>query len=612
MKHFPPILKKLKKTALLTAAIAAILSGLAADALSAAGLSKPPTDFTTRENAKYKTSPLDYADTRDAERVGRGFIARVAEGEAEPLLIVKSDGTVVWDMSRYDYIDGDISKPDAFPDTVNPSLWRQAILNAHYGLYEVTSGDFGGEVRSIYQVRGYDVANISFVETKNGFLAVDVLLNQEAASAAVKLLYDRLPEEKRAKKIHTVVYTHSHTDHYGGIRGVLESGHAAADVAIVAPDGFMEAAISENVTVGPAMRRRANWMYGSPLWTLDIPKGRGQVNNGLALSTAAAGTNELTAPTTIVAKNGAMSFDGMTVEFLLAPETEAPSEMTMLFPEYRSICLAEICNQTQHNLLTPRGAQIRDAMAWSEALDRMKREWVDAGLADSAWGPHTWPRWGSAEVGEYIAKQSGLYRDIHDQTVALMNQGLDMKESAEAFALSPDLAKEWFNRGYYGATVHNVKAVYQKYLGWFDNNPAKLWALPDKISAELYAKYLPQGGSLLDAARAAYADGQYRWTVEVLDHVRLAPHAWDASTYAAATDLQADAFEQMAYAAESGIWRNYFLTGAWRNRDEAFRKFLEGGGDDGSGGGSGGCDAGLGALGIAVLALAYSLRRMRR
>jgi alkyl sulfatase BDS1-like metallo-beta-lactamase superfamily hydrolase len=214
-------------------------------------------------------------------------------------------------------------------------------------------------------------------------------------------------------------------------------------------------------------------------------------------------------------------------------------------------------------------------MAWSEALDVMKRKWVDSGLADSAWGPHTWPRWSREAVAEYVGKQSRLYRYIHDQTVFLMNKGYDMTEIAEIFTFPTELAKEWFNRGYYGATVFNVKAVYQKYLGWFDNNPASLWKLPGKISAALYAKYLPlSGGSLLDAAQLAYEDGQYRWVVEVLDHICLAPEAWGETVYNAASDLQADAFEQMAYAAESGIWRNYFLTGTWRNRDEEYRKLL--------------------------------------
>jgi alkyl sulfatase BDS1-like metallo-beta-lactamase superfamily hydrolase len=578
----------------------------------AAGSSKPPTEFTKRENAKYKGAPLDYSDTRDIGLIERGFIARVAKNATEPLLITKADGTVVWDMGRYSYISGDISKPEQFPDTVNPSLWRQAILNTHYGLYEIVSRDFGGEARSIYQVRGYDVANMSFIETPNGFIVVDALTNEEAAAAAVELLYDNLPENKKDKTIHTVIYTHSHTDHYGGIQGVLKSGKMRDGYEIAAPEGFWEAAVSENETVGPAMLSRAKWMYGQALWMIDIPDGRGQVNNGLAISTSF-GTNELKAPTQVIAGDGARQFDGTNVEFILTPDTEAPAEMVMLFTDYNSICLAEICNQTQHNILTPRGAQVRDTLAWSGTLDKMKREWVDTGRADSAWGPHNWPRWGKDAVGEYIDKQSRLYRFLHDQTVVLMNEGYDMKEIAERFELPPELAEEWFNRGYYGATVFNVKAVHQKYLGWFDNNPVSLWKLPDKISAEFYAKYLPQsGGNLVQAAQAAYADGNYRWVAEVLDHVCLAPGNWDQSVYNAALELQADAFEQMAYSAESGIWRNYFLTGAWRNRDEEFRKLIDDG-DDGGGntGGDGGCQTGLG-LGALLLIAALIFPRLKK
>ena len=555
--------------------MALLVGSFAVDAaLGASSGSKAPTRATIAENAKYRASPFDYTDARDAEWAGRGLIARVVRGGAEPLRIMKGD-SVVWDMNRYAYIEGDITVPSRFPDTVNPSLWRQAILNMNYGLYEVASRDLAGETLRIYQVRGYDLANMSFVETKNGFIAVDVTSYKESAAAAIALLYDYLPTEKQDKKIHTIIYTHSHIDHYGGVLGVLESDAAAETVEIVAPDGFMEATVSENVTAGGAMSGRSRWMYGALLWRVDIPQGRGQANNGLAIGSGA-GTSGLMPPTRIVAQNGSMSFDGTNVEFLLAPGTEAPAEMTMLFSDYRSLCLAEICNQTQHNILTPRGAEVRDTMAWSEALDTMVRRWVDAGRVDSAWGPHTWPRWGREAVAEYIGKQSRMYRYLHDQTVYLMNQGYDMMEIAEVFTFPADLAKEWFNRGYYGTTSFNVRAVYQKYLGWFDNNPATLWKLPAKTSAALYAKYLPQsGGSLVSAARSAYADGQYRWVVEVLDHVRLAPDAWGASAYAEAMEIQADAFEQMAYSAESGIWRNYFLTGAWRNRSEEIRKILE-------------------------------------
>jgi alkyl sulfatase BDS1-like metallo-beta-lactamase superfamily hydrolase len=559
-----------------SAALAVLLvCALAAFAAGSAGLfdSKPPTEATKRFNAEYKKAPLNYTDDHDADWARRGLIAR---GSGK---VTKEDGTVVWDMSRYSYISGDISKPGEFPDTVNPSLWRQAILNAEYGLYEVTSHDFGGDIRRIWQVRGYDLAHMTFVETQNGFIVVDVTSYRESAKAAVDLFYENLPQEKRGKKIHTIIYTHSHVDHYGGVLGVLEdsASHTEASVEIVAPDGFMDAAVSENVTAGGAMSQRARSMYGALLWhpALSIPEGRGQVNNGLAIGSGN-GTSGLMPPTTIIASDGSKTFDGTAVDFLLAPHTEAPAEMTMLFSDYRSLCLAEICNQTQHNILTPRGAEVRDTIAWSGALGKMKTRWIDAGLVDSAWGPHTWPRWGKADIAEYVGKQSRLYRYIHDQTVYLMNKGYDMEEIAEVFKLPEDLAKEWFNRGYYGDLRFNVKAVYQKYLGWFDGNAATLWKLPEKEAAALWAKYLPRsGGDLVQAARSAYSDGQYRWVAEVLENVRLAPDSWGSDKYDQAAALQADAFEQMAYGAESGIWRNFFLTAAWRNRDKTAAALLD-------------------------------------
>ncbi|MCL2011039.1 MAG: MBL fold metallo-hydrolase, partial [Synergistaceae bacterium] len=550
---------------------AALLWGFfvaAAAESGSASKSKSPTRHTMDTNAGY-IRELPFDDARDAEWAAKGFIADLPHGEERPLRIMKDDGTVIWDMGRYSYIDSnaDIRDTGKFPDTVNPSLWRNAILNNRYGLYEVASRNFGGETRSIYQVRGYDVANMSFVETQNGFIVVDVMMYRESAAVAVKLFYDHLPEDKKGKNIHTVIITHSHGDHFGGIDGVLESGKTSGSVTIVAPDNFFEEAQSENVLVGPAMLRRADSMYGHLLWEIDIPQGLGQVNNGLAIATADDGTARLPRPTLVITDNNLkQSFGGTAVEFIMAQNTESPAQMVMFFPDYNSICLAEICNQTQHNVLTPRGAQVRDTKAWNEALGKMKTAWVDNNRDTSelsAWGPHGWPRWGRDAVREYIDKQEGLYRELHDQTVRLMNEGLGMKDIAEVFEFPANLAKEWFNRGYYGATVHNVKAVYQKYLGWFDNNPAKLWELPGKASAELYAKYLRSGGSLLQAAQSAYADGQYRWVTEVLDHIRLVPSHGD---HDAALELQADAFEQMAYSAESGIWRNYFLTAAWRNR----------------------------------------------
>ncbi|MCL2010937.1 MAG: MBL fold metallo-hydrolase, partial [Synergistaceae bacterium] len=554
-------------TVLLSAAITALLWGFAVEARAA----NSPTQATIRENEKYMRAPLNYADTRDAVWADRGLIP--GSDRVTPR-ILKDDGTVIWDIGRFSFVRGDIGNPQSFPRTVNPSLWRNGILNNKHGLYEVTSKDFCGESRSIYQVRGFDVANMSFVETANGFIVVDVLMYRESAAAAVKLFYNHIPADKREKKIHTVIISHSHGDHFGGLDGVLDSGMTTPSVEIVVPENFVEAAMSENVTVGPAMLARADSMYGHYLWKYNIPSRQGKVNNGLAIDTPTGGTpiasgNLMITPMTIIKEDNKnnQDFDGTRVKFIMAQNTESPAQMVFFFPDFNSICLAEICNQTQHNVLTPRGAQVRDTVAWYGALNNMLA-WIgnDSSPELSAWGPHGWPRWGKDEVREYIEGQRDLYRELHDTTVTLMNQGHGMREAAELFEFPEHVAKQWFNRGYYGATVHNVKAVYQKYLGWFDNNPVNLWRLPGKASAELHAKYLPAGGGLLGAAELAYKDGHYRWVVEVLDHIRLAPEGWPASIRQAALILQADAFEQMAYSAESGIWRNYFLTGAWRNR----------------------------------------------
>ncbi|GHV47354.1 hypothetical protein FACS1894204_10650 [Synergistales bacterium] len=567
---------RMKRSRLLFAfALLAIVAfvGLSIGEAAVSATSKAATTATKRINAEYLSLP--FADASDAARAKRGLTVK---GDGK---VFKDDNSVVWDMGRYSYITGDITKPGNFPDTVNPSLWRQAILNAEYGLFVVTSRAVGGETHYIHQVRGYDLSNMTFIETANGFIVVDVMSYKESSAAAVKLFYDNLPADKKAKKIHTIIYTHSHIDHYGGVLGVLNSGYMDNNYKIVAPDGFMKATVSENVTAGAAMSQRARSMYGAALWSpqLNIPQGRGQVNNGLAIGSGN-GTSGLVPPdVTITTANNTYTTDGMTIKFIMAAHTEAPAEMVMLFEDYKSLCLAEICNQTQHNILTPRGAEVRDTIAWSDALDTMKTQWIDAGLVESAWGPHTWPRWGKDDIAAYVGKQSRMYRYIHDQTVYLMNKGYDMTEIAEVFKLPPDLAEEWFNRGYYGALSFNVKAVYQKYLGWFDSNAATLWKLPDKMSASFYAKYLPKsGGDLVKAAKLAYDDGEYRWTVEVLEKVRLASSDWfpgGGAGYDNALSLQADAFEQMGYTAESGIWRNYFLTAAWRNRNGTLAAALD-------------------------------------
>ncbi len=516
---------------------------------------KDATEFTKAINAEFLKPPLNYADTGDFDRVSRGLIATTDS------LILKSmtgNGRIVWNMDRFAFITGDTA-----PDSVNPSLWRQARLNNCHGLYEVTSADFGGETRYIWQVRGYDMANISFVEGNEGFILIDPLTTQETAGAAVDFFYANIPEAKRSKPITHIIHTHSHIDHYGGVRAVINSGRMAVYYEICAPEGFLEHAASENVLAGAAMGARARYMYGYL-----VPAGeRGYVDSGLGKANST-GMTSLIAPTMTISEDGITTLGGLAVDFLMAHGTEAPSEMCFYFPAYKALCVAEVANSCMHNLLTPRGAEIRDTIKWSKALDRMHIKWGQE--VDVAFGPHHWPRWGNDHINDYLTKQRDAYRYLHDQTLHLANKGYCPEVIANMIALPDSLRGEWFIRDYYGTVNFNVKAVFQKYLGWFDGNPVHLHPLPPREAANCYMQYIPaSGGNLLNAAQMAYADGKYRWVVEILEHVI---NAQPDNT--AAWELQADAYEQMGYQAESGVWRNFFLTAALRGRDVNVRNYL--------------------------------------
>lgn len=516
---------------------------------------KEATSFTKTLNAEFLKPPLNYAETSDFDRVSKGLVATT---NSLVLRSMAGNGRIVWNMDRFAFITGDTA-----PDSVNPSLWRQARLNNRHGLYEVIAADFGGEQRCIWQVRGYDLANITFVEGEEGFIVIDPLTSQETAKAAVEFFYTNIPEAKRSKPITNVIYTHSHADHYGGVRAVLNSGKMASQYEIWAPEGFLESAASENVLAGSAMAAHARYMYG-----ILLPAGeRSYVDVGLGKANSI-GTNSLVAPTKIISEDNATTMDGLTVEFMMANGTEAPAEMCFYFPAYKALCVAEVANACMHNLLTPRGAPVRDPIKWSEALDQMYRKWGNE--ADVTFGPHHWPRWGNADIQNYLTKQRDAYRYLNDQTLHLANKLYSPVEIAEMISLPDSLQGEWFIHGYYGTVVHNVKAVYQRYLGWFDGNPVHLNPLPPKQAAACYMTYIPAaGGDLLAAAQMAYADGKYRWVVEILEHV---VNAQPNNTVA--RELQADAYEQMGYQAESGVWRNFFLTAALSNRDVNARNFL--------------------------------------
>jgi alkyl sulfatase BDS1-like metallo-beta-lactamase superfamily hydrolase len=494
-----------------------------------------PKDATaaTRAANAAMLAVLPPEDRADFERARRGFIDTLPDARVE------ADGRVAWDLSPFAFEQA----PDC-PDTVNPSLWRQARLNLHHGLFKVTDG--------VYQVRGFDISNISFIEGETGFVVIDPLTTAEPAAAALALMR----KHRGDKPVSAVIYTHSHVDHYGGVLGVLSEGDIAAGARIIAPEGFLIEAVSENVLLGNVMNRRATYMYGALL-----PRGpRGHVDAGLGKAVSL-GQPSLVAPTESISATGTrLEIDGVEVLFQVTPGTEAPAEMNFFFPKLGALCMAENCTCHLHNLYTPRGAQVRDAKAWSFYID----EAIDlfAGDTQALFASHHWPRWGSDDARAFLTIQRDLYKYVHDQTLRMANHGLTPKEIAEELALPPTLAAQWHTRGYYGTLNHNAKAVYQRYLGWFDGNPANLHPLPPTEAAARYVELAGGPEALLAKATIAFAAGDYRWVAEVVNHLVFAD-----PTNTEARELQADALEQMGYQAESGPWRAFYLTGAQELRN---------------------------------------------
>lgn len=523
--------------------VVAMLAMLGADAAQAQqapeaspARQKPASEQTLQRN-KAMAAGLPFSDQRDFEEAKRGFIAALENTE-----IQGKTAAVAFSRKSYDFIDASA----AAPDTVNPSLWRQAQLNNLHGLFEVKPG--------IYQVRGYDIANMTFVETPNGYIVIDTLLIAEAAKAGLELLYKHRPR----KPVLAVVYTHPHIDHFGGVRGVIDEADVnAGKVRVIAPLHFMEHAVSENVLLGTAMTRRAEYQFG-----IGLTRGpQGQVDTGLGKSVSAGGTYSLIAPTDLIERTGqTLTIDGVTMEFQMTPETEAPAEMNILFPDLRALCLAENVTGTMHNLYTLRGALVRDGRAWAYYIDEAMR--LFQGRADVAFTSHHWPRWGEARIADVMEKTRDLYKFIHDQSVRLANQGQTPAEIAENIKLPKALEQSWHNRGYYGTLKHNAKAVYQRYLGWYDGHPARLDPLPPEQGARHYVEFMGGAAALLKKAEDFYARGEYRFVAEVLTHLVFAE-----PQNMAARNLQADALEQLGYQAESGVWRNLYLLGAQELRN---------------------------------------------
>jgi alkyl sulfatase BDS1-like metallo-beta-lactamase superfamily hydrolase len=480
---------------------------------------------------------LPFEDRQDFEDAERGFIAPLPDDG----VLRGEDGHVVWDPSRFSFIE----EGSSAPDTVNPSLWRQSQLVLKGGLFKVAD--------RLYQVRNADLSNLTIVEGDDGLIVFDPLITTETARWALELYFAHRPR----KPVVAVVHSHSHIDHYGGVKGIVsEEDVAAGKVKIIAPVGFLEAAVAENVMAGTAMSRRATYMYGSLL----TPDPKGQVGAGLGLTTSV-GTVTLIPPTDEITETGQrMTIDGLTFEFLLAPDTEAPAEMHWFIEELGALTAAENCCHTLHNTYTLRGAATRDPQAWSRYFNETIDRWGHK--TEVMYGMHHWPVWGTDRVLDMLRKGRDAYRYINDQTLRLANHGYTPVEIAEMVELPDEISHHWALRGYYGTLNHNVKATYVKYLGWFDGNPANLHTLPPVEAAKRYVDFMGGANAILAKARAVYERGEYRWVAEVVNHVVFAEPG-----NAEARALQASALEQMGYQAESGPWRNFYLTGAKELRE---------------------------------------------
>lgn len=489
------------------------------------------SDATKQVNDEYATS-LPFEDTRDFDEAARGLIAPLPNGGQ-----VKNDaGELVWDLSRFEFI----REHQHAPDTVNPSLWRQMQLTVQGGLYEIVPG--------LYQVRTLDLSNITFAEGPDGVVVFDPLISAETARAALDLYYEHRPK----KPVVAVIYSHSHIDHYGGAHGVIDEADVkAGKVRVIAPDGFLEAAVAENVLAGNAMSRRSSYMYGNLL----PADARGQIGAGLGVSTSS-GTPGLIPPTEIVSETGQkLNVAGLDFEFMMAPDSEAPSEMHWYIEQFKALTAAENCCHTLHNTYSLRGAKIRDPLSWSKYLEETIEMWGDK--VEVMFGMHHWPAWGGERIHELLSLGRDGYRFINDETLRLANHGLTPDEIAEQVRFTPELNNHWAMRGYYGSMNHNVKATYVLYLGWFNGNPATLHGLPPEEAGRKYVEFMGGADAVIEKARAEFEKGEYRWVAEVVNHVVFAD-----PDNKAARELQADTLEQLGYQSESGPWRNFYLTAA--------------------------------------------------
>jgi alkyl sulfatase BDS1-like metallo-beta-lactamase superfamily hydrolase len=471
---------------------------------------------------------------QDLEEARRGLVAPF-----DPPVVEDERGRVVWDLRSYDFLDGET------PETAHPNLWRQSRLTRIAGLFELAPG--------FYQLRGFDLSNMHVIEGDEGIVVIDPLISAETAAAALALYR----EHRGDRPVSGLIYTHSHVDHFGGARGVVSAEEVERrEIPVLAPTGFLHHAVSENVFAGTAMGRRAGYMYGALL-----ERGpAGQLGSGLGQTTSL-GTITLIPPTVEIDETGRSEVvDGVEMTFQLTPGTEAPAEMNIHFPHARVLCVADNVARSMHNILTPRGALVRDPRIWARYLDEAIE--LFGAESDVLFAGHHWPCWGRERIVDLLAKQRDLYTYLHDQTLRLLNKGHTGAEIAELIELPPSLADEWHCREFYGSASHNTKAIYQRYMGWFDGNPAHLWEHPPTEQARRYVDFIGGAEAVLEKARASFDAGDYRWVTEVVNHVVFAE-----PENKAARDLQAAALEQLGYGAENATWRNFFLMGAKELRE---------------------------------------------
>lgn len=523
--------------------IAVLLTGTLCFGTCSSVFAAGATERTAQANVAWYDL-LDFEDEKEKENALRGLIEA-----PESLVIYTEDGSVAWSIDSLGDLSGEA------PDTVNPSLWRNTQLNAYAGLFEVCDG--------IYQVRGYDMANATFIRTDNGWVVFDVLMCVEDMQAALELMEKHFGEIE----VKTVLYSHSHIDHFGGVEGLISADQAAdaslsleeqlasGKIPVLAPEGFLEAAVSENVYAGTAMTRRAQYQYGTFLE--DGAEGSLAMGIGIGQSV---GTLSMIAPTyEITQETKSITIDGLEIEFQLTPGTEAPAEMNAYFPKYKALWMAENCTGTMHNLYTLRGAQVRDASEWAGYIMEACELYGDE--TEVVFQSHNWPHW-DEEVKEYLINTASVYKYIHDQTLHYINMGYTASEIANMIELPEDLEQVWYTRQYYGTLSHNVKAVYQKYMGWYDANPVNLNLLEPTESAKKLVEYLGDVDLVLEKARADFENGEYQWVAEItMELVYADPENQEAR------NLCADALEQLAYQAESGTWRNCYLSGAKELRE---------------------------------------------